>query len=126
MGGKIKFTYPIESGDTLLYTYKMKDYVSTITTETDTEGVEIETITYTNTFTVNESVFLLNEELLILGILYQRSVMNGFSDLPLREKDYFIKLKEEMGKDGGLRKTNIIGDDRTFNKTTGSDWSRYE
>ena len=41
------------------------------------------------------------------------------------ERDYMTKLNEEIGKDGGLRQTNMLGGDGYPNKTTGADFNRY-
>ena len=124
MGGEIKFTYPISNDRELRFTYKSKNFISLDTTEENSSGEEITITSYKNIFSKNEDIFLLNEELLILGTLYQRSVMNGFSDLSMRERDYQEKLREEITKDGGLRKTNMFSKE-VFNKTTGTDFQKY-
>ena len=94
LGKKIKFTYPIDGDRVLLFTYKSKNYV-------ETNGVE------SDNFTNNESEFLINDEVLILGALAYRSLMLGFADYQIRENDYQGKLSQLINSDGGKRKYNI-------------------
>ncbi len=125
MDGVMRFTYPIAIDRVLNYTYKSKNYVSTtlITVDADT-GLDISTTTLGETFTSNDSIFLLNDELLILGVLYQRAVSLGFADAEIRRVEYMTKLNELIEKDGGQRQSNILSNEGYPNKTTDAMWNR--
>ena len=113
MGNKIQFTYNPDAGREMSFTYKKKNYVDTCDV-------------LTTTFTENDSTFLMDDELLILGILYQRSVSLGFADLVIREAEYQAKLNELTNKDQGKMKFNILDqDDRKSNRTTNEEWQPY-
>lgn len=103
IGDEIVFDVPIESDRELLYTYKSKNFIKNID-NTGTEPV----ITYSQLFKTNNDEFLINDELLILGILWQRSVSLGFPDVQIRESKFKEKLSSLMSDNSGLRKTNIF------------------
>lgn len=110
IGKKIKFTYPIDGDRELLFTYKSKNFI-------DTDGAE------SQTFTKNESEFLINDEVLILGSLAYRSLIMGFSDYQVREADYQTKLSQLIESDGGKRKYNAFNVEG-FNKISPTDYQK--
>lgn len=115
----LRFDTPIDPDRDLKYTYKSKNYVKNI----DDTG-ETPVITFSQYYTKNTDEFLLDDELLILGILWQRSLMLEFNDLALREAKFNAKLAELINKDGGLRKRNVFNDLRG-GRTSGMRYSRY-
>lgn len=116
-GSSVKFTLPIESDKDLILSYKSDYYFTNIVETVETPSDEP---------LGNDSLFILDDELMILGILYRRSLMNEFSDLQIRKQDYTTKLAELIDNDGGKRVSNVYGGERQFNKTTDANWNRYE
>jgi len=115
MGDKIVFTYPIEDGQTLKFTYTSSYPVKNI----DTNGV----VTYKQTFTHDDDTYLLDDELLILKALSLRAVNLGLQEAPAREADYQSRLESRMVKDGGNIEFNMF-EYPVINKTTPLDWNK--
>ena len=121
VGGKIKFTYPIVDGLDLIFSYISKNFVKFW----DVDAMPDPAYVYRNEFLTNDDLFRINDELLILGAIYLRSLMNGFPDAQQRQADYTARLAQEIDKDGGKRRFNMFGDGIFFNKTTGTEYAQY-
>lgn len=115
MGGKIVFTYPIEDGLTLKFTYQSSKPVKNV----DSDGV----VTYKETFTQDDDTFLLDDELLILKAVALRAKNLGLQEAPLREQDYQERLLSKMVKDGSNIKFNMFVEP-FINKTTPLEWNK--
>ena len=115
MGGKIVFTYPIEDGITLKFTYMSNCPVKNI----DSEGV----VTYKEYFTSDDDTYLLDNELLILKAIALRAKNLGLPEASLREQDYQERLESKMVKDGGNIQFNQF-EHPFINKTTPIEWNR--
>lgn len=115
MGGKIVFTYPIEDGITLRFTYMSNKPVK----YTDSNG----NVTYKEYFSNDDDTYLLDDELLILKAISLRAKNLGLEEAPLREQDYQERLVSKMVKDGGNIEFNKY-DQPFINKTTPIDWNR--
>lgn len=115
MGGKIVFTYPIEDGITLKFTYTSEKPVK----YTDSNG----NVTYKQNFSNDDDTFLLDDELLILKAIALRAKNLGLSEAPLREQDYQERLENKMVKDGGNIKFNMFTQPY-INKTTPVEWNK--
>lgn len=113
LNGKIKFTFAPDEGRELLLTYKKKNFVNTNDVETQY-------------FTENASEFMLNDELLILGIVWKRAESLMLASEPRAFKNYLEKLDQLKQEDEGKRKFNILGDDDLrSNRTTDGTWGEY-
>lgn len=115
MGGKIVFTYPIEDGITLKFTYTSEKPVKYV----DSDG----NVTYQQTITHDEDTFLLDDELLILKAISLRAKNLGLQEAPLREQDYQERLENKMVKDGGNIQFNMFTQPY-INKTTPIEWNK--
>ena len=115
MGGKIVFTYPIEDGLTLKFTYNSNKPIK----YTDSNG----NVTYKETFSNDEDTYLLDDELLILKAIALRAKNLGLPEAPLREQDYQERLESKMVKDGGNIMFNMY-DHPFINKTTPIEWNK--
>ena len=115
MGGKIVFTYPIEDGIELKFTYMSNKPVK----YTDSDG----NVTYKEYFTHDEDTYLLDNELLILKAIALRAKNLGLEEAPLREQDYQERLESKMVKDGGNIQFNQF-EHPFINKTTPIEWNR--
>lgn len=115
MGGKIVFTYPIEDGLTLKFTYTSCYPVKSVN--------EAGIVTYKETFTSDDDEYVLDNELLILKMLALRAKNLGLPEMALRDQDYQIRLESRMVKDGGNIMFNMY--DKPFiNKTTPVEWNK--
>lgn len=114
MNDKIVFTYPIEDGLTLKYSYQTKYICKNINTDICSEM-----------FMSDDDEFLLSNELLILKAISLRALDLGLPEADRREMDYQKFLAMEMADDGGMVKFN-----RYFkgfvNKTTPVEYSAYD
>lgn len=115
MGGNIVFTYPIEDGITLKFTYMSNKPVKNV----DSNGV----VTYKEYFTRDDDTYLLDDELLILKAIALRAKNLGLEEAPLREQDYQERLESKMVKDGGNIQYNQFVHP-FINKTTPIEWNR--
>lgn len=115
MGGNIVFTYPIEDGLTLKFTYMSNKPVK----YTDSNGV----VTYKENFSNDDDTYLLDNELLILKAIALRAKNLGLPEAQLREQDYQERLESKMVKDGGNIQFNMFSHPY-INKTTPVDWNR--
>ena len=114
MDDKIVFTYPIEDGDNLKYTYHSKNFAKYVNPETLVT-------TYKDYFERDEDQFRLDNELLILRAISLRALNLGFPDADRREQDYQNRLEWLIQKDGGKMKMNIFVP-QLINKTTPVEW----
>lgn len=115
MGGNIVFTYPIEDGLTLRFTYMSSKPVKNV----DSNGV----VTYKEYFTRDDDTYLLDNELLILKAISLRAKNLGLEEAPLREQDYQERLESKMVKDGGNIQYNQFAHP-FINKTTPIEWNK--
>jgi hypothetical protein len=115
MGGKIVFTYPIEDGLELKFTYQSNRPVKNV----DENNV----VTYLEMFEHDNNEYLLDNELLILKAIALRAKNLGLPEAQLRENDYQERLQSRMAKDGGNIKFNMY-EQPIINKTTPVEWSR--
>lgn len=115
MGGNIVFTYPIEDGLELKFTYQSNCPVK----GTDNDG----NVVYKETFTQDADCYVLDDELLILKAIALRAKNLGLPEMNLREQDYQERLESKMVKDGGNIKYNMF-EHPFINKTTPIEWNR--
>ena len=80
---QFKFTVPADSADVIKYDYKT-DYISKL--------IEDEVTTFRNSFEKNTSTFLLEDEVLIKGIVADISRKYGYSDAAVMKQEYGIRL----------------------------------
>lgn len=116
VGKKIRFDTPIEAGRELKYSYKSKYFVENIDSD--------DNVTYSQIYQDNTDNFLINDEVLILGILWQRSLILGFPDTAIKESKFKNKLQDLINEDGGLRKTNIFSRNG-YKRISGMNYSTY-
>ena len=115
MCGQIVFTYPIEDGLTLKFSYASENVVKNV----DADGV----VTYRPNFEHDDDTYLLDDELLILKAIALRAKNLGLPEMTLREQDYQERLQSKMVKDGGNIKFNMF-EHPFINKTTPIEWNR--
>ena len=115
MGGKLVFTYPIEDGLTLKFTYTSEKPIR----YTASDG----TVTYKYNISNDDDEFLLDNELLILKALALRAINLGLPEAQLRDQDYRERLEAKMVKDGGNIKFNMFVQP-FINKTTPVEWNK--
>lgn len=115
MGGKIVFTYPIEDGITLRFTYTSGWPVKEVS--------ESELVTYKPTFTLDTDEYVLDDELLILKMMSLRAKNLGLPEMQMREQDYQERLESRMVKDGGNIQFNQF-EHPFINKTTPIEWNK--
>ena len=116
INNKIVFTYPIEDGLTLKYTYLTKNICKNV----DSNNVPY----YADAFSKDSDEFIYDDELLILKSIALRAVNLGFPEADRREADYQDKLDKCVSKDGGNMKYNVHSE-VLVNKTTPVLWSPY-
>lgn len=115
MGGKLVFTYPIEDGITLKFTYTSEKPVKNVASDG--------TVTYKDYFTSDDDTYLLDNELLILKALALRAINLGLPEAQLRDQDYRERLENKIVRDGGNIKFNMFV--KPFiNKTTPVEWNK--
>lgn len=113
MGGNIKFTYPIDADQTVLYSYISNYSVR----NQDGQPKEF--------FTDNNDTFVLCDELLILKAIALRATNLQLPEVERRNADYREFLALEMTNDGANVQYNMF--EKGFaNKTTPEDWSIYD
>jgi hypothetical protein len=113
MGGNIKFTYPIDANQTVLYSYISNYPVRS----QDGQPKEF--------FTDNNDTFVLCDELLILKAIALRATNLQLPEVERRNADYREFLALEMTNDGANVQYNMF--EKGFaNKTTPEDWSIYD
>ena len=115
LNNKIVFTYPIEDGLTLKYTYLTKDICKNVDANNN--------VYYSETFSKDTDEFIYDDELLILKAIALRAVNLGFPEADRRESDYQDKLEKCVTKDGGNMKFNVY-EEVLVNKTTPVLWSQ--
>lgn len=115
IGGKIVFTYPIEDGLTLKFTYTSKKPIK----YEDSNG----NVTYKECFSNDYDTYLLDDELLILKAISLRAKNLGLPEMSLREQDFQDRLQSKMVKDGGNISFNMF-EHPYINKTTPVDWNK--
>lgn len=116
LNNKIVFTYPIEDGLTLKYTYVTKNICKNV----DANNVPY----YADTFSKDSDEFIYDNELLILKAIALRAINLGFDEADRREADYQDRLQKCVAKDGGNMKFNVHAES-FVNKTTPVMWSQY-
>jgi hypothetical protein len=116
INNKIVFTYPIEDGITLKYTYLTKNICKNFDANNN--------VYYSDHFEKDTDEFIYDNELLILKSIALRAVNLGLPEAERREADYVDKLEKCMAKDGGNMKFNLYAE-TLVNKTTPVLWSQY-
>lgn len=115
MGGQIVFTYPIEDGIEIMYTY-----VSENIAKNNNSGSYV----YKSSFSDDNDQFILDDELLILKAIALRAVNLGFPEAAQRENDYKTRLQMCMAKDAANMIYGLC-EPEIYNKTTNTQWSVY-
>ena len=115
MGGKIVFTYPIEDGITLRFSYTSCYPVKNVN--------EAGIVTYKEVFDSDDDEYVLDNELLILKMLALRAKNLGLPEMQMREQDYQERLESRMVKDGGNIQFNQF-QHPFINKTTPIEWNK--
>jgi len=85
---KFRFTVKADAEDTILYEYKSKFLVG------NCDGFQ-------ETFTDNEDEFVLDDEALIMGIVYDIARKYEFDDLTILKQEYEQEIEDLKTKDGG-------------------------
>ncbi len=98
---KFRFTVPADSEDLIRYEYKSNSI-------SELEGI------CSDKFTDNDSEFLLDDEALIKGIVYDISRKYGFEDTIILKQEYEEEITDLMTKEGGK-----------FVITAGGDFKKY-
>jgi cytochrome b involved in lipid metabolism len=88
INNRIRFTVPASSEDEIIYEYKSK-YLSLLDCQEE------------ETFTSNESEFLLDDEALIKGIVFDVSRKYGFDNAIVLKQEYEEEIADLIEKDGG-------------------------
>lgn len=113
IGGKFRFSKPIDAGSVLVYQYKINSVCKFLD--------ENDNFIYKPNFTDEYDEFLLDPELLILKSIALRSQNLGFADYATRSADYERYLEMKVVSDGAnIHKT--VGGGFTI-KTTPNEWS---
>ena len=112
VGNKIVFDFPLEAGRELLIAYK-SDY-AVINEENGL--VEL--------FSADSDTYLLNEQALIAGILYEKSASYNDSDLESNRDKFFALLNSLKERDGAQRKINMFG--RGYNRISPTNFQPYD
>lgn len=109
---KITFDFALAAGRTLRYVYKSKYYaVSSLNVAKET-------------FTANTDTFVLGEdEALIRGIAYQKSLAYADADLESREKAFKAKLFAARENEAGRAISNVFG--RPINRISPVEYQPY-
>lgn len=115
LGNCIVFNNPVSRERRLVLTYKSKNFIAT----TDENGEKV----YSDIFEKDNDVFLLDEEALIKGIMYQKSLAYGDCDLQERKEQFIAYLEFLKSKDNAARITNVYG--REKNRISPTDFQRY-
>lgn len=116
MDNKIVFTYPIEDGLTLKYTYLSKNICKNVDANNN--------VYYSDVFEHDDDIFVYDDELLILKALALRAVNLGLPEAERREADYQERLAKCVAKDGGNMKFSLY-ETNFVNKTTPVLWSQH-
>lgn len=102
----IIFTFPFTAKHTLRYMYKSKDFVKS--------QDDVGNVIYTNTFTKDSDVFLLDDNLLVLAAIATRSISLQLSDVNARVSEYLELLEKRKNKDQGKFQINTDQTTRTL------------
>lgn len=116
LNNQIVFTYPIEDGLTLKYTYVTKNICKNYDASNN--------LYYADAFSKDSDEFIYDNELLILKAIALRAVNLGFPEAERREADYQERLAKCVAKDGGNMKFSLY-ETNFVNKTTPVLWSQY-
>lgn len=111
VGEEIVFSSPVETERDLVLTYKTKNFVK----GADGKGKTV--------FTANDDTFLLDEEALILGIMWQKSLGYEDTDLQARQEQFMGYLEYLKGKDNAKRITSAFGRDN--NRISPTSYQEY-
>lgn len=111
VGEEIVFSSPVEMERDLVLTYKTKNFVK----GADGKGKTI--------FTADDDTFLLDEEALILGIMWQKSLGYEDTDLQARQEQFMGYLEYLKGKDNAKRVTSAFGRDN--NRISPTSYQEY-
>ena len=99
VGDEIVFSNPVEIERDLVLTYKSKYFA---------KGADGKT---KDLFTADDDTFLLDEEALILGMMWQKSLGYEDTDLQARQEQFMGYLEYLKGKDNAKRVTSAFGRD---------------
>lgn len=111
VGEEIVFSSPVETERELVLTYKSKNMVK------GADGV------CKQVFTKDDDTFLLDEEALILGIMWQKSLGYEDTDLQARQEQFMGYLEYLKGKDNAKRVTSSFG--REPNRISPTNYQEY-
>lgn len=114
LGKQIVFDFPLEAGRELLIAYKSKWAV--ITAKSITPTVEL--------FSKDKDTYLLSDQALLAGILYEKSAAYNDTDLETNKTNFLNLLETLKEKDGPNRVINIFG--RGANRISPTDFQPYE
>ena len=112
IGKEVVFDFPLEAGRELLLAYKSDHAV----VNRDKGLVEL--------FSEDADTYLLNEQALIAGILYEKSAAYNDSDLESNRDKFFALLNALKETDGAHRKINMFG--RGYNRISPTNFQPYD
>ena len=108
---KIRFTIPADSVDTIRYEYKSK-YLA------ENGG------NYAETFEDSEDTYVLDDEALIMGIVYDVTRKYQFNDMAILKDEYENKISDLITKEAGRYVIHPSGDFKTAPYPR--NWNLYE
>ena len=111
VGEEIVFSNPVEMARNLVLTYKTKNFIK----GKDGESKQV--------FTQDDDAFLLDEEALILGIMWQKSLGYEDTDLQARQEQFMGYLEYLKGKDNAKRVISAFG--RESNRISPTSYQEY-
>ena len=114
LGKQIVFDFPLKAGRELLIAYKSKWAVKTAKSITPT--VEL--------FSKDKETYLLSDQALLAGILYEKSASYNDTDLETNKTNFLNLLETLKEKDGPNRVINIFGHGR--NRISPTEFQPYE
>ena len=111
LGNQIVFDFPLKAGRELLLAYKSKYAVMR-----DYEPVEL--------FEQDNDTYLLSDQVLIAGIMWEKSKAYNDSDVEQNKAAFMNLLDGHVEKDGPNRKINIFG--RGYNRISPTEFQPYD
>ncbi len=112
LGNDIVFDFPLAAGRQLLLAYKSK------------YSVLDENNTAKELFEKDSDTYLLSEQVLIAGILYEKSKSYNDSDLEQNKNAFLNLLDGHVEKDGPNRRINIFGN--MYNRISPTEFQPYD
>jgi hypothetical protein len=106
---QFRFTVPADSIDTIVYNYKSNGFAKCSETVD-----EVEVVSYEDNFSNNNCEFLLDDEALIRGIVFDISRIYGFSNAAILKQEYEDMISELKAKDAGKQYIAVSSERRRY------------